>query len=151
FRVWNGLPVIDGIINGNNFEHFVLDTGLNACAVSSATYTRLKLQATQKQVRLNIMDRATEATEVQIKSLQIGNATLNNVPAALADVFAMLSRVPRPDAPAGWLGSPFLSAFQVTFDFHNHIAVLGSPQAALPHPPGSVVVPITLKDGRVYV
>jgi predicted aspartyl protease len=150
--LWNGLPVIDTVVNGSNFEKFVLDTGLNACTVPSASYSRLKLQATTRQVRLDVLDRPTEATEVQLQSLKINGTEFQNVPAVLTDVLAMLSRAPaRPDAPTGWLGTPFLSAFQVTFDFHDHIALLGSPQMALPITPGTVVVPIIVREGRVYV
>ncbi len=151
YREWKGLIALDGIIAGRaGVERFALATGLNANTVTPATYARLQLQALPSQVRFDALDVSREATEVRVQNLQFGALHLDAFPAALVDVFGALSRENRPDAPTGWLGAPFLAAFQVTFDFGSHTVLLESAQAKLPADPSAIVVPITLRDGRPY-
>jgi len=74
---------------------------------------------------------------------------LENVPVAEVDVVSLLSRTPRPGAPIGWLGTPFLAAFQVTLDLAHRVCILDKPLAKLPA--GAIVVPMTLRDGHIFV
>jgi predicted aspartyl protease len=76
--------------------------------------------------------------------------TIENMPAAMLDVSALLSNTPHPEAPPGWLGSPFLSAFQINIDFGSHILMLNPPSTRLPVAKGTIVVPVTLRDGRIW-
>jgi predicted aspartyl protease len=151
FIPWNGVPVIQTQLNGANQERFAVSTGLNVNTVSVEAYTRLQLQATNRQYRLNVLDTSTTATEARISSLQINMLKLADVSVVLTDVFAMLSPRPHPDAPTGWLGTPFLSAFSVIFDFAHNTIFLQDPKTPLPNEKGTVVVPFTRKDGRIWV
>ena len=151
---WQNLLVIETSVNGKSdltATRFVLDTGLNACTVNKETYSGLTLKATTQQVRFDLLDQTSEATEVQIQTFQIGSVLLSAMPAALTDTAALLSLHPHPDAPGGWLGTPLLSAFQVTFDFSKRVVTLDSPKAALPKGEDMVILPLTRKDGRYYV
>jgi predicted aspartyl protease len=152
FTFWNGLLLIDGVINSSTTpDRFVLNSGMNANAVTDELYTRHKLQASARQVRVAVLDRVTEGTEVQIQKLQIGTVILENVETTLVDVYRLLSSRTRADAPAAWLGTPFLFAFQVTLDFDSRVVVLNAPKTPLPSDTGTVVLPFTLKEGRIFV
>ena len=148
---WNSIPLIEGAVTGNNAEKFAAHTGLNAVCVPKETYTRLLLPATNKPIRVSVLDRVVGATEVLIPTLKFGFVTFKDVKAALIDVFAMLSVRPHPDAPTGWLGTPFLSAFQVTFDFPKRTLILEAPQAAFPKDKGTITVPLSVREGRPFV
>ena len=147
-RAWLGFPTADVSINGSH-ERFGISTGLNANTVTPATAARLQIPEGKTKVRVDILDREVEATETSVKSLQIGLLKLENVPIAQVDVVSLLSRTPHPDAPTGWLGTPFLAAFQVTFDLSHKVCSLEKPQMKMPA--GALVAPMTLRDGRLYV
>lgn len=148
---WNSIPLIEGSVTGSNSERFAAHTGLNAVCVSKETYTRLQLPATNKPVRVNVLDTALTSTEVLIPTVKFGFVTFKEIKAALLDVFAVLSVRPHPDAPTGWLGTPFLSAFQATFDFPKRSLLLESAQASPPKDKGTITVPLSVRDGRPFV
>ncbi|HZT40683.1 MAG TPA: aspartyl protease family protein [Chthonomonadaceae bacterium] len=150
FQFWNGLMVVDAYVNGKDRESFVIDTGLNADAIRPEDGTRLQLADLKRPVRVDTLQTTSEAQEVRIPSLRMGTMTVENMPAASIDIAALLSNTPHPDAPPGWLGFPFLSAFQVTIDFSSHILALNPPNTRLPVVKGTVVVPISLRDGRIW-
>lgn len=146
---WLGLPTVYLSVNGKSPERLGISTGLNANTLSPATVARLQIPEGKTKVRVDILDRQTEAPETMLTSLQFGLVKLENVPVAQVDVVSLLSRAPHPDAPTGWLGTPFLAAFQVTLDMSRRICVLDKPLAKMPA--GAIVVPMTLRDGRIYV
>jgi hypothetical protein len=145
---WLGRSTVYISVNGRP-ERLGLSTGLNANAVSPATVARLQIPEGKTKVRVDILDRETEVPETTLESLQFGLVKLENVPVAQVDVVALLSHAPHPDAPGGWLGTPFLSAFQVTLDVSRKVCVLNRPLTKMPA--GAMVVPMTLRDGRIYV
>jgi predicted aspartyl protease len=145
---WLGFPTTTITINGSN-ERFGISTGLNANTVSPATVTRLQIPEGKTKVRVDILDREAEALETTLKSLEIGLLKMQNVSVAQVDVVSLLSRAPHPDAPVGWLGTPFLTAFHVTLDLAHKVCILEKPQTKMPV--GAMIVPMTLRDGRIYV
>ncbi len=147
-RAWLGFPSAIITVNGNS-ERFGITTGMNANTVSPAAIARLRIPEGTTKVRVDILDREVEATETTLKSLQIGLLKLEDVPMAQVDVVSLLSHAPHPDAPVGWLGTPFLAAFQVTLDVSHNVCSLDKPQVKMPA--GAIVVPMTLRDGRIYV
>jgi predicted aspartyl protease len=161
YTPWQGMATIHGTLNGKEVpERFVLSTGLNACTVTSAIYTRAELQALTRRARLNVLDYSAEGDEVQIKSLKLpalnGTLTLEEVPAILINPFAVISNSPRvtapgANAPEGWLGSPFFATFQVTLDFERRVITLNAPDATPPKETGSMEAPIEIREGRVWV
>jgi len=149
--VWLGRPTVYIAVNGRA-ERLGLSTGLNANTISP-TLTGLQIPNGKTKVRVDILDRELEAPETTLDSLQFGLVKLEKVPVAQVEVVSQVSHNPHPDAPVGWLGTPFLSAFQVTLDITHKICTLEKsvekPTAKMPA--GSIVVPMTLRDGRIYV
>lgn len=150
-QTWNRLPVVDVGVNTSLIERFVVDTGLNANVVRTDAVTRLQLSALPSKVRVSVLDTSCESPEAQIKTLKLRGLQLQEVPVATADVPALLSLQPHPDAPTGWLGGPFLSAFQITFDFAAHSLTLDKPQTTLHKAREAVTVPLVIKEGRPFV
>lgn len=158
YQSWQGLPIVLGTINDAKIpDRFVLATGLNACAITEAIYTRMALKASPRLVRVSILDTERAVNEAEMPRLQVGQTgstgtvRLENVPAAMVNVFGVLSRSPRPDPPPCWLGAPFFAAFQVTFDFPHHVLILNPPKSPLPKEEGTQTVPIKVREGRIWV
>jgi len=151
FSLWNGLAVVEGSVAGTSGERFLLATGTNACTLSPAAWERTRLTAEPETVRVDLFDSALVATEAQTTSVQLNLLKLDKVRFAKLDACGAISRSNPPDAPQVWLGTPFFLAFQVTFDFSTRNILLNAPQAPLPKIPGTVVVPLTLRDGRLWV
>lgn len=151
FQYWNGLMVIAGIVNGGGTERFTLLTGMNANAVSKEAYKNWQLLGLPSHVRVDILDTRTDAQEVEVAQVELRTLKLTKVKAAMLDVYPILSRAKRPDAPDVWLGMPFLSAFQATLDFTSQFLYLRPADSDLPKGPGIVVVPLTIRDGRIWV
>ena len=147
-RAWLGMPTTFISINGSS-ERFGISTGLNANTIGPATVARLQIPDGKAKVRIDVLDHELDVPETFVKNLQIGLLKLENVPFAQLDVISLLSRAPHPDAPVGWLGTPFLSAFQVTMDLSHNVCALEKPQAKMPA--GAMIVPMTLRDGHVFV
>jgi hypothetical protein len=147
--VWLGMPTVYLSINGKPPERLGISSGLNADTLSPIAVNRLQIPEGKTKVRVNMLDHETEAPETTLNTLQFGLVKLENVPVAQVDLVSQLSRVPHPDAPAGWLGTPFLSAFQFTLDIAHRICILDKPLAKMPA--GAIVVPMTLRDGHIYV
>ena len=149
YRPWKGLMLVDAISTGNTPAQFVIATGLNVNTVTPDDAARLQMTIQETKVRVTALDNVTEAKQGQIKAITFGLHKEENIPAAIVDVAALLSRFPQPDAPAGWLGAPFLSAFNVTLDFRNHAVIFDKPTAPFPKEVG-ILVPIKVKEGRIY-
>jgi hypothetical protein len=153
FQVWNGLMVVDTIVNKVNVRRFVIDPGLDACTLTPNAAENLTLASTPQLARVAIYDRSIMAQQAQIAQLQFNTLKVDNVPVGLIDVFALLSPAVarRLDAPVGWLGAPFLSAFQVTIDYEKHYIVLNRPDAPPLKEAGAIAIPIELREGRVLL
>lgn len=152
FFAWQDLIIVLGTINEETIpQRFVVDTGLNACTVTSDVYSKSGLTARSNEVRFNVLDSSGQAPEVVIGSLRFPGLKLQNVPVAMSNIFGTLSHSKRPDAPTCWLGYPFLSTFQVTIDFGAHVLILNPAKAPLPAAQDAKIVPFTLKEGRIWV
>ena len=149
--VWLGRPTVYIAVNGRA-ERLGISTGLNANTISP-TLTGLQIPDGKTKVRVDILDRELEAPETILESLEFGLVKLEKVPVAQVEVISQVSHNPHPDAPIGWLGTPFLSAFQVTLDIAHRVCTLDKsiekPTAKMPA--SAIVVPMTLRDGRIYV
>ena len=148
-RYWQGIPIVDCFINKNAFATFAIDSGLNAITISPAVYKSQNLQAVAKRVRLSVFQTTTDAMQAKLASLHIGSVALANLTPALIDVSSLVSASGAPQPPSGWLGTPFLSAFQVTVDYPEAALVLMSIKTK--PPAGAIVVPLTMRDGRPFV
>ena len=148
---WYEIPVIQVSINTSLVERIGLDTGLNANVVIPESAARLALSPLNTKTHLNVLNLECEAQESQIQKLRARTLELKNVSVALADLPAMLSQHPHPDAPAVWFGTPFLSAFQVTFDPGSSSITLDKPDAPFPRNKETAVTAIVMRDGRPFV
>lgn len=148
-RAWLGYPTAIINVNGRGGERFGISTGLNANTITPASVIRLRIPEGKSKVRVNILEHEENVAETSLQSLQVGLLKLENVPFAELDTVSLVSHAPHPDAPIGWLGVPFLSAFQITLDISRRICVLDSPKAKLPG--GAIVVPLTLRNGHLFV
>lgn len=149
---WRGLPTLVGRINDSDIpERIVVDTGLNASTVTVDLLTRYTLPGHAGQVQVNAFDRITAAPEITMKSLLIGRFQFQNTLAAVLNVPDLISLERLPDAPAFWMGTSLLYAFQAEFDFNNHTLTLNAPKTPFPKNSNTIVVPITIRDGRVWV
>ncbi len=152
FLNWRGLPTLVGRINGSDIpERIVVDTGLNANTVTQDLLSHYTLPGHAGQIQVNAFDRITAAPEISMKNLVIGRFQFPNTAAAVLDVPALISLERRPDAPAFWLGTSLLFAFQVEFDFDKHTLTLNAPKTPFLKSSNTVIVPIVIRDGRVWV
>ncbi len=151
FRLWNGIPIVEGRVNGGALESIALATGLNQNAVTPDGDERLKLKHLTSQVSLLTLDTTTLASEAQVNELQFNFAKLKEARVVVADVYSLLTVVRRPDTPALWLGVPFFTAFQTTFDFEKHLLRFANVNAPLPKEEGAITIPLEKKNGRLFV
>lgn len=146
--LWRGLPMVTGIIN-NNPQKFVVDTGLNAFTISPKAQTALVLPFTKSRYRVTALDASADVPAVAMKQLALGGLVFNDAEAVILNLGGMFSPLNPPDAPQCWIGSPLLSAFQVTFDWKNNALLLDSPKADAPQSDDAIVLPLTVKNGRI--
>jgi len=151
YRIWNGIPIVEGRVNGGVLESIALATGLNQNAVTPDADERFKLKHLVSQVSLLTLDTTTLASEAQLAELQFNFAKLKDARVVVADVYSLLTVLRRPDAPALWLGIPFFTAFQTTFDFEKHLVRLANVNAPLPKEVGAITIPLEKKNGRLFV
>jgi predicted aspartyl protease len=128
--------------------------------VTSDVYARAELQALSRRTNVAILDITADTDEVLMKTLQFntlsGPVTLENIVAARINPFQLISKSPRMvspggGAPEGWLGAPFFTAFQVSFDVMNHQVTLNKPNTPLPKEAGAIEVPFEIREGRIWV
>jgi predicted aspartyl protease len=150
FRPWQGLITIYGLANGNNPANFIVATGLNMSTVSPEDAIRLQLTTSESKAHVALLDASTEAPTASILNLRIGAGILHNIKVAQVNLITLLTHQPVPDAPSCWLGTNWLSDYQVTIDFGTHNMILNSKAAPFPKPSG-IIVPFKLKDGRPIV
>lgn len=148
---WRTLPVVYVSINSSLLERVILDTGLNKNLVLPDASARLNLSLTKETVKAVFLDSACEAPGAVIERMRFSNFPILNTPVALANVPSFLSAKPHPDAPAGWLGTQFLSKYQVTFDFIRNVVTLSKPDAPFPKGGDTTIVPFIMVDDRPFV
>ena len=155
FQAWsgtaNGVPTVLVSIDESRTERAAIATGLNANVVSTEAAQRLKLAPVTGRVKIDVLDTTAAAGQAEIQRLRAATLDLPKLAFAVADVPGLLSPHPHPDAPAAWLGTPFLSAFQVTLDSQAHRITLKPASAALPRVRDASVVPLKMRDNRPYI
>lgn len=150
-KIWRGLPTIDMSVNKGIPEPFLISTGSDHNIINQNSMERLHLAALAEKVQIHILDATTEASMTTLKTVTLKQFMLEDVPFAAANVAALLSRDPLPDAPLGWLGAPILSKYQITIDIKNSIFQFEKPETPLPGKLEKIIVPIKVKDGLPYV
>ena len=113
---WEKVPTVVVSLNNSRLEHAAIATGLNANVVSPDAASRLKLPSVDGRVKIDALDSTAGAGQAVIDQFRASTLELPKLAVAVADVPGLLTHKPHPDAPAAWLGTPFLSAFQLTLD-----------------------------------
>ena len=146
---WRGLPLLDGSIN-NKPMRCVVDTGLNALTVSPTVRGALNLPASKRIYHVSVMENTLDAPGVTVKAMSLGAIVFSNADAPVVNVAGLLSAQTPPDTPQCWLGTPLLSAFQITIDMEHSTVTFDSPKAALPAPDDAITLPLLLRNGRIF-
>ena len=151
FSRWNGLPTVNVSLNESVSETLVFDTGLDKNLVSSDAGVRLNLPKLTGIVKAAFLDTTIEGSETRLDNIRFSSIQIRDIPAGIANLAARLSMKPHPDAPIGWLGTQFLSNYQVTFDFPQNTITLNTPASRFPKGRDSVVFPLEIQNGRPYI
>ena len=152
YSLWNNsLMEADVQINGV-VEHCIVDTGLNACAVTPEASTRLKVAMLSTQGTITTLNETRTAPEAELKNLQFNQIKFDSLRAIVTNAAELYTTTLEGDSPALWLGTPFLAAFQVTFDYTGHFIALDRPDAAPPKVKGAIILtmPLEIRGGRLY-
>ncbi len=136
-------------INGG-VEHCIVDTGINACAVTPEAATRLKTTRLTTQATITTLNETRTAPEAEFTNLQFNQLKFASLRAVVVNAGELYLGTAPEDSPALWLGTPFLAAFQVTFDYTGHYISLDRPTAPLPKGNGAVTLPLEERGGRLY-
>jgi len=147
---WNRVPTVVVSLDASRTERAVIATGLNANVISPQASERLKLVTVDGRVKIDALDSATAGGQAEVSHFKASTLDLSKVAFAVADVPGLLSLNPHPDAPATWLGTPFLSAFQVTIDSAAQSVMLANAADKIPRTRQTSVAPLKLKDNRPY-
>jgi hypothetical protein len=150
FRPWKGLITLVGLANGNNPATFIVSSGLNMSTVSPEDAIRLQLTTSQTKTHVAVLDASADAPTASILNLRLGAGMLHNINVAQVNLIGLLTRDSIPDAPTCWLGTSWLSGYQVTLDFETHTVTLDIKTAPFKKPTG-IIVPFKLVNGRPVV
>jgi hypothetical protein len=153
FQIWNGLMTVDAVIGASGTQRFVLDPGLEACTLMPRAAQLVTSAPAGEQARFTIYDQVHTAPLAHLPQLQINSIRVEQLPVGMIDVLGLLSPVSarRLDAPTGWLGATFFSAFQTTYYFDEHSVLLERLDAPLPKGKDKISIPIQIQDGRVML
>ena len=150
FQMWNNsVIVVDLLLDGKLYKG-ILDTGLSGCAITPAEAAALKLDALPSRVVVATLNETRLVPEVALKNLQFNAVKMGGLHVGLLDVSELYAGTPQPDAPALWLGTPFLQAFQITIDYPHNSIILNRATAPMPKDKGAVTLPLELRDGHIY-
>lgn len=136
---------INGVV-----ERCILDTGLNACAITPEASTRLKATSLTTQATITTLNETRTAPEAEFKNLQFNQIKFDSLRAVVTDAADLYTTTLQSDIPALWLGTPFLAAFQVTFDYTGHFISLDRPESPPPKGKGAITLPLEIHDGRLF-
>ncbi len=123
YRDWEGLPEFSVFANGTTIVNATLDPGLTFSTLKPSVAKSLKVAADPSSVTFAFLNNHFTAPATASVNLGIGNGGVLPVNVGLINIMATLSPVMahRPDAPAIWLGYPFLKQFQIRFNPSSHL------------------------------
>lgn len=150
YGAWHGMVMLNAMVNGNNPIHIILSTGLSHSTLSPDELPRLQVTPSSAKTHVVVFDTAVDAPAGKLDTLRIGSGVLHNVPVACVDLVSLLSHQHEADAKTCWLGANWLSAYQITFDFQDHVVILKRPETPLPSTQGPLI-PFKVKNGRPIV
>jgi predicted aspartyl protease len=150
FTAWNNSLMTVNLLMDGKIQRCVVDTGLSASTITPELAATLKLAALPSKITVASLNETRTVPETELKALKFNLLTITGLHAGIVDASELYLGSAQPDAPGLWLGIPFLSAYQVTFDFTAHTILLERPDARLPKGKGAVVLPIEVRDGQIF-
>jgi predicted aspartyl protease len=129
-------------LGGSGPFRFLVDTGADRTAISSAVAARLGLQAGES-ASLHSMTGMSSVHTVNVPSLQLSRSDLRIVDAPLLDADKM--------GADGILGTDSLRSQRVMFDFESNLMTIVPSEQRLSKDDGTIVVTGRLKNGRLIV
>ncbi len=130
-------------ISGSGPYRFLVDTGADRTAISSALAARVGLRVGEKAA-LHTMTGVSSVRTATVPSLQLSRSDLRIVDAPVLEAENM--------GADGILGTDSLRSQRVVLDFEkNLMTIVPSAQKVVPKEEGSIVVTGRLKNGRLIV
>lgn len=123
-------------INGLPNKLFIVDTGATQSIVDTQCFKEIA-PTTSEEIAITTGSGAMKMSFAQLKSFQIGEIVLQDVPVAIADLskFAQFLSV----KPQGLIGANILKRFLITIDYDKQELLLRDPDKVKP-PEGAIVV-----------
>ncbi len=124
-------------VNGLPGKLFLLDTGATQSILDTECFQNIAPK-NNDEISITTGSGAMKMRFLELKSLKLGDVTIDDVPVAVADLskFSQLLNV----RPQGLIGANVLKRFLLTIDYDRHELWLQDPDKATP-PEGAVVVP----------
>ena len=129
-------------LGGDGPFRFLVDTGADRTAISSAVAARLGLAAGES-ASLHSMTGMTSVQTVTVPSLQLSRSNVRIVDAPLLDADKM--------GADGILGTDSLRSQRVMFDFQQNVMTIVPSAQQVAREDGTIVVTGRLKNGRLIV
>jgi len=153
FDPHRGLVEADVVINGIVKGSFGIDTGADRLYIDRhfADKNHLKAKESCDKIHVASLEGITEASEIDLRSLQIGeDETLYNLEATAVDMNALAGQC-REKHPDGLIGHEVLRRFYVTVDYPERKFELISREPDFLYDGKYVDVPFTLRRHLILV
>lgn len=145
FDYYGGEILVPVRINGGEELDFLLDTGSGQTIVDRKIGAEFLLQKVGQLTVTGASGNLSVATS-RVRKLEIGSASLAEVPVSILDLTPQSRRIGR--RLAGVLGSNVLSRFTVGIDYGSKALTLYEAGTVQPAP-GAIVVPFAMRQGPV--
>ena len=139
--------LIGARINGGPEQKFVVDTGASQTVIDKTLAQTIGPQ-NLSTFTVTAGSKAVPLGYLSIQKIQIGDLTMENIPALVADLASFKATLGQ--RPAGLIGTSFLKRFAVTIDYRDRKIVLNDP-LKLQVPEGAIVIPTSPAFGSTLL
>lgn len=129
-------------VGGTGPFRFLVDTGADRTAISSAVAAQLGLD-TSEQASLHSLTGMSTVKTATVRNLKLSQRDLNIADAPVLDAENM--------GADGILGTDSLRSQRVVFDFQNNLMTIVPAEERVPREDGTIVVTGKLRNGRLIV
>jgi predicted aspartyl protease len=129
-------------VGGNGPFRFLVDTGADRTAISSAVAAQLGLE-TSEEASLHSLTGMSTVKTATVRNLKLSERDLNIADAPVLDAGNM--------GADGILGTDSLRSQRVVFDFQNNLMTIVPAEERVPREDGVIVVTGKLRNGRLIV
>jgi predicted aspartyl protease len=139
--------LISARVNGGAEQKFVVDTGASQTVIDKTVAQSIGPQ-TMSTFTVTAGSKAVPLGYLSIQKVQIGDLTMENIPALVADLASFKATLGH--RPAGLIGTSVLKRFAVTIDYRDRKIVLTDP-LKLQVPEGAIIVPTSPAFGSTLL